>query len=140
MILCVGTSSESATYFHVAGQGLNEAYGVYAYPKFMIGDVNFDRYLIENGKKEIRRLDAKITNPSGAYQKLMLFMAEKWFWKVLPSNCATFAREIIRAGGGDLTVLLNCPDQEVVKGIGRTVNEVLEREVEFLRQNRGPKW
>jgi hypothetical protein len=48
-------------------------------------------------------------------------MAEKWFWKV-SDNCATFATEIIRAGGGDLSVVLNCPDQEVIRKIGQEVN------------------
>jgi hypothetical protein len=128
MILCAGTSSDTSWYFHVAGAGVREAFGVRAYPKFMRED-GYNRYLRENNKREIRRLDAKISNPSGAFSKLMLLMAAKWTWKVFPHNCASFAKEVIWAGGGDLTVLLNCPDQEVVRKFN-----------EFQRQTPGPKW
>lgn len=118
MLLCCGLDSESSWYLQVAGQGVRELLGVYAYPKFMRGDKSYNRYLRENKKRELRRLDAKITNSSGAYKKLMDLMAEKYFWKVLPDNCVTFTREIIRAGGGDLKVLLNCPDQEFLRKLG----------------------
>jgi len=140
MILCTGTSSANSWYFHVAGQGVKELAGVWAYPKFMRGDANFNRYLQENNKREIRRLDAHIRNPGGAYSKLMILMAGKWFWGVLPHNCASFAKEIIAAGGGNLTVLLNCPDQEVVQKIGKAIGDGLERVGEFESQNPGPKW
>jgi hypothetical protein len=100
MIFCCGTKSDACWYFHVAGQGTKEVAGVWAYPKFMRGDSNFNRYLVDNGKKEIRRLDAKITNPAGAYNKLIEYMASKWFWGVLLNNCVVFARDIIIAGGG----------------------------------------
>jgi hypothetical protein len=112
MVFCCGSDSASSWYFHVAGQGVKEVAGALAYPKFMRGDAKFALYLADNGKREIRRLDAHITDPSGAYNKLMKFMADKWVWGVLPHNCATFAREIILAGGGSLDVLLNCPDKE----------------------------
>jgi hypothetical protein len=49
-------------------------------------------------------------------------------------------KEIIKAGRGDLTVLLNCPDQEVVRGVGEAIKEAIDREAEFQRQNPGPKW
>lgn len=125
MLLSCGTSSADSWYFHVAGQETGhwwETTGLLAYPKFMRGDANFTRYLHENGKHEIRRLDATIKNPSGSYTRLTRFMVEMWFWKVLPNNCAAFVKEIIQAGGGDLSVLLNCPDQEFVRKVERTVN------------------
>jgi len=125
MLLCCGLDSASSWYLHVAGQGLAELGGVYAYPKFMRGDINFFRYLAENNKNEIRRLDAEITKPSAAYGKLVEFMSNKWFWRVLPHNCATFTKEIIRAGGGNVKVALNCPDQEFVKKVGDAVKEGL---------------
>ncbi len=139
MILCAGTSSSNSWYFHVAGQGVAELYGVVAYPKFM-READYNRYLRENGKHEIRRLDAKITNPSKAYQKLTQFMISRWIWAILPNNCATFVKEIISAGGGDLTVMLNCPDQEVVQQLARDVRYALDRSAQFQRDNRGPKW
>jgi len=118
MIFCTGSNSDDARYFHVAGAGFQEAYGVYAYPKFMT-ESGYRRYLQENGKHEIRRLDAKLTTPNGSYRRLTQLMADKWFWGVLPHNCASFAVEIIRAGGGDLSVILNCPDQETVRKLGQ---------------------
>jgi hypothetical protein len=117
MLFCCGTNSDDSWYFHVAGQGVREVFGFWAYPKFMRGDANYNRYLNENGKYEIRRLDATISDSSGAYIKLIHFMSYKWFWKVLPHNCAAFAKRIIEAGGGDVTVLLNCPDQEFVQQV-----------------------
>jgi hypothetical protein len=135
MILCAGTSSDTSWYFHIAGQGISELAGIYAYPKFM-REAGYNRYLDENGKSEIRRLDAQISNPAGAYNKLMDLMNKKWFWRILPNNCATFVKEIISAGGGNLRVLFNCPDQEVVRRIG----DALEREGQLQRENPGPKW
>ena len=137
MILSCGTSSIDSWYFHVAGQQAGhwwEKSGILAYPKFMRGDANLARYLGENGKKEIRRLDAKIMNPSGAYMKLTSFMSDKWFWKVLPHNCAAFVKEIVKAGGGDLSVLLNCPDQEFVRQVGQAMDQGLKS------LPRGPKY
>jgi hypothetical protein len=139
MLLCCGNSSSTSWYFHVSGQGLDELYGVYAYPKFM-READYARYLRENSKREIRRMDARITNPTAAYQRLVAYMNDKWFWKVLPNNCATFAKEVVKAGGGDLEVLLNCPDQEVVRAIGAAISNALTRAGEFQRQNPGPKW
>ena len=117
MIFCCGSNSDNSWYFYVAGQGVKEVMGVWAYPKFIRGDSNFYRYLSDNGKREIRRLDARLTNPAGAYQKLMKFMADKWFWGVLLNNCVVFAREVIVAGGGSVNVLLNCPDKEFAEKV-----------------------
>lgn len=136
MIFCAGVSSDTSWYFHVAGAGLREAFGVFAFPKFMRED-GYNRYLAENNKKEIRRLDASMSNPAGAYAKLMALMGDKWFWAVLPHNCASFAKEIVSAGGGDLTVLLNCPDQETVRVIGQALTTWSE---DLAKQGPGPKW
>lgn len=126
MILCCGNNSADSWFFHVAGQGVREWGGVRAYPKFMRGDQNFQKYLSENGKHEIRRTDCTITNPAGSYQKLMGYMSNIWYWKVLPHNCATFARDVIEAGGGKIVVTLNCPDQEFVRKLGDAADAALE--------------
>jgi len=123
MLFCCGTDSNSSWYFHVAGQGVREALGFYAYPKFMRGDSSYARYLRDNSKRELRRLDAKFTKPSGAYQTLMQYMSKKWFWGVLANNCAVFAEDIVVAGGGSVEVLLNCPDQEFVHDLQKAVIE-----------------
>jgi hypothetical protein len=135
MIFCTGSNSDDARYFHVAGAGFGEIYGVYAYPKFM-DESGYQRYLHENGKHEIRRRDVNFTNPTAAYNKLMSMMEDKWIWGVLPHNCATFAKEIVTAGGGDLSVVLNCPDEEVVKKIGAA----LDQWGKALGEQRGPKF
>ena len=126
MIFCCGTNSADSWYFHVAGQGLKEWGGVRAFPKFMRGDQNFNRYLKENDKHEIRRIDCNITNPSGSYRTLMSYMAKVWYWKVLPHNCATFASDVINAGGGNISVLLNCPDQEFARKVNQAVDDAFE--------------
>ena len=126
MIFCCGTDSANSWYFHVAGQGVREAFGVRAYPKFMRGDENFMRYLRENHKHEIRRLDCAITDPGGSYRKLMAYMSNMWYWGVLPHNCATFAHDVIKAGGGNLDVLFNCPDQEFAGKVKRTIDQAFE--------------
>jgi hypothetical protein len=122
MLLCAGYSSDTSWYFQVAGQGWREGFGVYAYPKFMRED-GYNRYLAENGKHEIRRLDAAISDPAGAYNKLTSLMADKWYWTFFIHNCAQFCKDIISAGGGDLSVLLNCPDQETLTIIGQALED-----------------
>jgi len=116
MLLCAGSSSANSWYFHVAGQGVAECMGFYAYPKFM-REAGYSRYLRENQKCEIRRVDVRISNPRAAYQKLVDLMQARWLWRVQQHNCATFVQEIVAAGGGNLRVFLNCPDQEVVRGL-----------------------
>jgi len=128
MLFCCGTNSDDSWYLHVAGQGVREVLGVWAYPKFMRGDANFYRYLADNGKREIRRIDVRMTNPSGAYTALMKYMADKWFWRVLPNNCVTFTRDLVVAGGGTLAVPLNCPDQEFVRRLKKAGRAALEAE------------
>ena len=137
MILCCGTDSNNSWYCHVAGAGAREVWGVWGYPKFMREEGYF-RYLSDNGKKEIRRLDCKIKKADASYQKMTDLMQDKWFWGVLINNCATFVKEIINAGGGDLSVMLNCPDQEVVKKIGKVLEDAGKRMGEA--GDRGPKW
>jgi hypothetical protein len=137
MILCAGNNSATSWYFHVAGAGRSEIYGVYAYPKFM-READYVRYLADNGKHEIRRIDAGIKNAGKAYTRLMELMADKWFWRVLPHNCASFAKEIVEAGGGSLQVLLNCPDQEVVRSLIEGIRGAVERATDIPRLNPGP--
>ena len=140
MILCAGSDSATSWYFHVAGAPtFSELYGFYAFPKFL-REGDFAHYLSDNGKHEIRRMDAAIRNPAAAYTRLMQLMADKWFWRVLPHNCASFAKEIISAGEGNLTVLLNCPDQEVAQKFVTGLGKAIKRVGEFQRSNPGPKW
>lgn len=90
-------------YFHVAGK--NDL------PKFMRED-GFQRYLKESAKREIRRWMIKIPNPAGAHRKLEELLAKQWRWLVLPNNCVSFVEEVVRAGGGNAGMYLNCPTLE----------------------------
>jgi hypothetical protein len=129
-LMAPGTNSENSWYFHVAGQGVKEAMGVWGYPKFMRGDRNFYEYLTANGKKELRGLDANITNPQAAYRRLEKSMADKWFRGVRWNNCAVFVRDTIRTGGGKVEMLLNCPDKEFAEKAQKVIGDALEGIVE----------
>lgn len=92
-----------AWYFHVAG--------VYAIPRFM-HESGYQRYLKENGKREIRRWIVDLPNPKGAHLKLHELLKKPWLWAVLPHNCASFVEEIVKAGGSKAGMYLNCPTAE----------------------------
>ena len=44
--------------------------------------------------------------------KLEQLAAAKWFWGVLPHNCASFVEEVVRAGGSSAGLYFNCPARE----------------------------
>lgn len=90
-------------YFHVAGK--NDL------PKFM-RENGFKRYLKENKKHEIRRWLVPISDPAGAHRKLQELLAKQWRWLVLPNNCVSFVEEVVRAGGSNVGMYLNCPTLE----------------------------
>lgn len=90
-------------YFHVAGG--------YDVPKFM-HESGYQRYLKENDKREIRRWIVKLPNPRGAHLKLHELLKKPWLWAVLPHNCASFVEEVVRAGGSNAGMYLNCPRGE----------------------------
>ena len=90
-------------YFHVAGG--------YTVPKFM-HESGYQRYLKENEKREIRRWLVDLPNPRRAHQKLHELLKKPWLWAVLPHNCASFVEEIVKAGGSNAGIYLNCPTAE----------------------------
>jgi len=90
-------------YFHIAGG--------YKVPKFM-HESGYMRYLKENNKREIRRWIVKLPNPDGAHSKLHELINKRWLWGILINNCATFVEEVLRAGGSNAGVYLNCPSME----------------------------
>ena len=96
-------ASDHGYYFQVA-----QAYGL---PRIMDKD-GYDRYLKGNGKTEITRYAVTISNPNGAYEKLVDLMGKKWVWGVLPNNCAAFVEDIVRAGGSSAGLYSNCPRLE----------------------------
>jgi len=101
MILNVG--GIGGTYVHVAG--------VRGFPRFM-SEMGYRRYLTENGKKELRRARVPISKPDAAMVKLEWLLSQKWTWGVLPHNCAAFVEDVVRAGGSNAGLYLNCPTIE----------------------------
>lgn len=93
-------------YFHVSA--------VYSYPRFLHAD-DFPRYLTENGKTEIFRVQRQLLNPHAARNKLATLLRAKWLWLIIPNNCADFVEEIIAAGENDLAILSNCPTRLHIK-------------------------
>jgi hypothetical protein len=87
-------------YFHVDG--------VRGYPWYF-GQTGYQRYLRENGKRELRRRRVQLTNPDGAQNKLDELMSKKWTWLVLPNNCVAFVEEVFAAGGSKFSSYSNCP-------------------------------
>ena len=101
MVLNVGAIA--GTYVHVAG--------VRGFPRFM-SEMGYRRYLTENGKKELRRARVPISKPDAAMVKLEWLLSQKWTWGVLPHNCAAFVEDVVRAGGSNAGLYLNCPTIE----------------------------
>jgi hypothetical protein len=116
MRLQIGESS-NAVYVHVAS--------LHDHPKFFKSQADFDRYLRETGNKVLSNDSVKLSDPDAAYREFAKLTADKWWWKVLPDNCATFAVAIIRAGGGNFDVRLNCPNQAFVQSLGAAMERSL---------------
>jgi hypothetical protein len=99
MLLQIG-SGPNARYLQVVGAN--------GQPRWMDG-TGFQRYLHENGKQVLAEYDCKINDPASAQRKMVQLMSQPWKWGGPVHNCGNFAEEIVRAGGGDLNVVLNCP-------------------------------
>ena len=87
-------------YFHI--DGLND------YPWYM-NEAGYRRYIVENDKKELRRVRVHLPNPEGAQRKFEELSAKQWRWVVLPNNCASYIEKIFAAGGSKVSSLANCP-------------------------------
>ncbi len=94
-------------YFHVAG-------AIYGYPRTM-DELQYQRYLRENGKHEIRRQWVVLRDPFAAHRRLEQLLSKGWFWAVLPHNCVSFAEEVVKAGGSDTGLFSNCPSREMFR-------------------------
>ena len=94
-------------YWHVAQ--------VYGFPRTMRDQTSYERYLKENHKRELRRFKVELKDPFGAAQKLESLIGKKWFWGVLPHNCASFVEEVVQAGGSSAGLYSNCPSREAFR-------------------------
>jgi hypothetical protein len=82
------------------------------FPRYM-NEAGYRRYLQEEGKREIRRHPADVTDPEAAQRKLDDLLDKKWTWSVLPHNCVAFVEDVIHAGGSRAGSYSNCPSREV---------------------------
>jgi hypothetical protein len=87
-------------YCHVAG--------LRGYPRYMEPE-DYARYLAENGKKELYRQRVQLPNPQAAQLFLERLLSDKWTWFMLPHNCVGFVEDVVAAGGGEFSLMSNCP-------------------------------
>lgn len=104
--MLLNTGGTGGWYFHVAE--------VRGRPKFM-GEAGYQRYLIENGKKEVSRTFVKIPDPDACNRKLEELLLKQWTWFLLPNNCASFVEDVLQAGGTKAGLYSNCPTRETFK-------------------------
>ena len=104
--MIINTGGKAGYYFHVAE--------VRGFPRYM-REIGYQRYLKDEGKKEIRRTRVVIKYPDASQLKLEQLLAEKWTWFLLPHNCAAFAEEVLQAGGTNAGLYANCPTAESFK-------------------------
>lgn len=64
---------------------------------------------MEGKKEEVVRKFVTIPNPVGAELKLRALMQNQWQTLLLHHNCATFAQEVIKAGGASWAMFEGCP-------------------------------
>lgn len=90
-------------YFHFTGPSL------FNYPLYIPGHANYQRFLRENGKHELIRKPLTIPRSEPALARLSQLLNNKWLTLVGAHNCATFAVEVIRAGGNFYDMPDHCP-------------------------------
>ena len=105
-------------YFHVAV--------IHGQPHHM-NEAGYRRYLVENGKTEIRRVTVTLPDPAGAEKYLERLMASTWTWYVVPNNCVAFVEEVIAAGGGTWASATNCPTVATAPDLSHRVQEFMQR-------------
>jgi hypothetical protein len=88
-------------YMHIAG-GLN------ARPKTLTNE-EYNRYLQENKKSELKREKLFVPNVMKSVLKAERLTSKKWFWGGIAHNCYSFAEELVAAGGGKINKVFNCP-------------------------------
>lgn len=109
-------------YFQIAG--------VYKYPHIM-DENGFNRYVAENDKKVLHFYSVRLKDPVGAKKRLEELVGEKWFWAVLPNNCAAFVEDIADAGGSNAGLWSNCPSGEAFeRPFYETAPEAINREID----------
>lgn len=100
ILLYVGGST--GHYFHFNGPSL------FDYPKYLT-EPEYRAFLRAEGKTELMRRRAEIRHSDRAATKLHELMNGKWLSFLISHNCASFAGEVLRAGGNFYTIPDHCP-------------------------------
>ncbi len=104
--MLVNVGGTGGWYFHI--------HTWYDYP-FVMDEQGYQRYLRENGKREVFRYEIEIPEPEKARKALKSLLRKTWFWLVLPHNCVGFAEAVAQAGGSSFGLYFNCPLKESYK-------------------------
>lgn len=64
-----------------------------------LSPAGYRRYLLENGKRQLRADRIHIPDPGAAQIRLEELTARRWLRGGVAHHCATFVQEIIRSGG-----------------------------------------
>ena len=94
-------------YFHFDGPKL------YEYPRYLEGDSEYRAYLAGSNKIELLRKSLTIPHPDAAEARLNELMHNEWLTFIGSHNCASFASEVIHAGGNFWTLPRHCPVLDV---------------------------
>jgi len=90
-------------YFHYNGPGQTN------WPRYMAGENEYRRYLKEANYIEVMRKYISISNPKKAEEKLKALAQRQWSTFLIKHNCATFAEEVVKAGGASWGIYEGCP-------------------------------
>lgn len=79
-------------YFHVGGISSDTI--------MTMSSVEYSSYLRSSGKRELKREQVSVPNPSGALTRLNHWLANpRWSYNLLQNNCAHFVLDVLKAGG-----------------------------------------
>lgn len=93
-------------YFHFNGPS------IFDYPKYL-SENEYRSFLRSENKQELLRRKANISFPDKAAFRLLQLLNGKWLTFLVSHNCASFAGEILRAGGDRHSIPDHCPAMDM---------------------------
>lgn len=93
-------------YFHFNGPSF------FDYPKYMTEE-EYRAFLHSEGKEELLRRQANLPYPQKAAAKLLELLNGKWLTFLVSHNCASFAGEVLQAGGNRHLIPDHCPAMDL---------------------------
>lgn len=90
-------------YFHFCGPY------IFDFPRHINGDSGYRFFLKDSRKMELMRRKVIVPNPEKAKERLTELMNKRWLWLMGSHNCASFASEVLHAGGNSSSMPRHCP-------------------------------